>query len=163
MKPIAIVSLEDEPEVREAILRDLEPLAPHFDIEAAEDVEVARDLIKTLKAEGRQVGLIFCDHRLPGTSGVEFLTQLHADPETQAMRKVLLTGQADHQDTIRAINQAGLHHYIAKPWRSEELIDTAKRELTEFLLDQKISPLPYLEVLDDPRLLDLLSKSSMID
>ena len=86
MTKIAILSLEDEPEVRQAITRDLEPFANTFRIEGAEDVEDAKELIASIVADGDVVGLILCDHRLPGTTGVDFLTQLQEEPETRAIR-----------------------------------------------------------------------------
>ena len=58
MKRIAIISIEDEPEVRQAIIRDLEPYTKSFRIEGAEDVEDARDLIASIKDEGDWVGWV---------------------------------------------------------------------------------------------------------
>ena len=164
MNRIAIVSLEDEPEVRQAIIRDLEPFASAFRIEGAEDVEDARDLIASIREEGDSVGLILCDHRLPGTTGVEFLTELQDDALDQAIRKVLVTGQADHQDTIQAINAGGLHHYITKPWQIDELADVVRAQLTDFVLQSpEIDPLPYVGVLDGPRLMEKIARGSAID
>ncbi len=164
MNQIAILSVEDEPEVREAIRRDLRPYEKHFRIEAAEDVADAREAIAQIEEDDDVLGLILCDHRLPGETGVEFLTQLHGDEEHQAVRKVLLTGQADQKDTIRAINEGGLHHYIGKPWKPEELVDVVRNELSEFVLrSEKIDPMPYVSILDGPRLLDKISRGTRID
>jgi len=163
MNRIAILSLEDEAEVRQAIARDLEPFAKLFRIEAAEDVGDARELIQSIDDEGDRTGLILCDHRLPGTTGVEFLTQLQAEPEHQGMRKVLVTGQADQQDTIRAINDGGLHRYIAKPWSADELQGVVREQLTEYLLEQDLDPMPFLSLLDDPRLLERIGRGARID
>lgn len=167
MSQIAIVSLEDEPEVRQAIIRDLEPFAEAFRIEGAEDVEDARELMESIRKDGDRIGLILCDHRLPGTTGVEFLTQLQAGgagPEDLAIRKVLLTGQADHNDTIKAINAGGLHHYVSKPWTPEQLVDVVREQLTEFVLQAKdLDPLPYTSVLDGARLMEKVARGPLID
>jgi two-component system chemotaxis response regulator CheY len=164
MNPIAILSIEDEPEVREAVRRDLRPFEQQFRIEAAEDVADAREAIAQIEADGGRVGLILADHRLPGVTGVDFLTELHNDGEHHTIRKVLLTGQADQQDTIRAVNQGGLHHYVAKPWQPEKLAEVVRNELTEFVLrNDDIDPLPYVAVLDGPRLLEKISRGSRID
>lgn len=167
MSQIAIVSLEDEPEVRQAILRDLEPFAEDFRIEGAEDVDDARELIESIRKDGDRIGLILCDHRLPGTSGVDFLTQLNsedAEKEDQAIRKVLVTGQADHNDTINAINSGGLHHYVPKPWAPEQLADVVREQLTEFVMQSKdIDPLPYTAVLDGVRLMEKVARGPRID
>lgn len=164
MSQIVILSIEDEPEVREAIRRDLRPFADKFRIEAAEDIPDARELINSIYDDGDTVGLVLCDHRLPGTTGVEFLTELHADPERQAIRKVLVTGQAGHEDTIRAINDGGLHHYISKPWKSENLLEIVRAQLTEFVLaSSEIDPMPYVAILDGPRLLEKISRGPAVD
>ena len=161
---IAIISLEDEPEVRQAILRDLEPFTGSFRIEGAEDADDARELIASIAEEGDRVGLILCDHRLPGISGVEFLTELQADESTRSIRKVLLTGQADHADTIQAINSGGLHHYLTKPWRPEELDSVVRQQLTDFVLDAPdIDPLPYVQSLDGVRLMAKVAAAGTID
>ena len=54
------------------------------------------------------LSLILADHRLPGRDGVDLLVELHRQPDTAVIKKVLVTGQADQQDTIRAVNEAGL-------------------------------------------------------
>lgn len=154
MKNIAILCVEDEPEVREAILRDLRPLEAFFEIESAGDTADAAAILADFANRGILTGLILCDHRLPGESGVEFLTRIHDVPGYRDTRKVLLTGQAGHQDTIKAINQAGLSHYLAKPWDPTELVETSKEQLTGYVLGRDdVDPLPYLAILDAPRLL----------
>lgn len=163
MNRISILSVEDEPEVRQAITRDLEMFTKLFRIEVAEDVDDAREVIESIDADGDRVGVILCDHRLPGTTGVEFLIELEAEPNHQGIRKVLVTGQADQQDTIRAINTGGLDHYVAKPWQAEVLQTIVKEQLTEFILSQDLDPIPFLSMLDDSRLLERVARGSRID
>ncbi len=154
MSEIAILVVEDEPEVRDAVVRDLTPFAHHFRIEVAEDVADARSVLQELAGQGVAVGLILCDHLLPGTLGTDFLIELHADDATRATRKVLLTGQAGLEDTVRAINEAGLDYYIAKPWTPGALQETVRNQLTEFVLAGDFDLLEYVVVLDGPRLVE---------
>ncbi len=164
MKRIAIVSLEDEPEVRQAITRDLEPFAEAFRIEGAEDVEEARELLASIRKDGDVVGLILCDHRLPGTTGVDFLTEIEGDEEMRRMRKVLVTGQAGHEDTIRAINAGGLDHYVSKPWLPEQLVAVVREQLTDFVLSSpEVDALPYVGVLDGARLMEKIGRGTRVD
>lgn len=163
MNQISILSLDDEPEVRQAITRDLEPFSKLFRIEVAEDVEDARDVIHSIDEDGDFLGLILCDHRLPGTSGVEFLIQLEAEENHKGVRKVLVTGQADQQDTIRAINTGGLDHYISKPWQADALQSIVREQLTGYILDNDIDPIPFLSVLDDPRLFEQIARGPSVD
>jgi len=158
MKNIAILCVEDEPEVREAILRDLRPLEEFFEIESAGDTADASAVLAEFANRDILVGLILCDHRLPGETGVEFLTRIHAEAQYRDTRKVLLTGQAGHQDTIKAVNDAGLNHYIGKPWDPAELLESSIDQLTRYIVGRDdIDPMPYLAVLDAPRLLEKIA------
>ena len=153
---LALLVLEDEPEVRAALLRDLAPFDPPVRLEPAEDVDDARAVLRELAAAGDALALVLADHRLPGTTGVDLLVELHGDPEHSSARKVLVTGQADQQDTIRAVNEAGLDHYITKPWDPEELVALVRDELTSFVLAADIDPLPHLRALDAARVMPAL-------
>ncbi|NNL68482.1 MAG: response regulator [Acidimicrobiia bacterium] len=157
MSQIVILVLEDEPEVRDAVIRDLDPFTGTFPVEATEDADDARQVIAELHSRGDVVGLILCDHLLPGLRGTDFLVELDRDPETTSMRKILLTGQAGHDDTIRAINDGGLDHYVAKPWAPDELQRVVRDQLTEFVLAEADDLLPYVNTLDGSRLLEEIS------
>ena len=52
------------------------------------------------------------------------------------------------------MNEAGLHHYIAKPWDPVELLAVARDALTGAVLDADLDPLPFVAHLDGPRLLE---------
>ena len=153
---LTVLLLEDEPPVREALTRDLAAFRDAIRIEVAEDADDAWAVITEVDADGDRLALVLADHRLPGTSGVDFLTQLPDDARTVHTRKVLVTGQADQQDTIRAVNEAGLDHYIAKPWDPDELTDVVRVQLTEHVLEHRLDPLPHLRALDAARVMPLL-------
>lgn len=158
MNQILILCIEDEAEVREALVRDLAGYRPLFRVEAAEDAADARAVLREAEARGDRVGLILCDHLLPGQHGVDLLIELHREPATRATRKVLITGQAGLEDTIRAVNQAGLHHYIAKPWQPAELGAVVRAQLTEYVLAVEDDLLSYISVLDGARLLEAIAQ-----
>lgn len=153
MNRIAILVIEDEPEVREAISRDLEGFTDNFQIELAEDVVDARTVMAELSAGGDRVGLALCDHLLPGERGVDFLVELNGDPTTRPIRKVLITGQAGLEDTIRAVNEADLDHYIAKPWTVENLHEVVRQQLTDYVIESDEDLLPFVAILDGARLM----------
>ena len=158
MNELVVLVVEDEAEVREAVVRDLAPLAGSVRIEAADDVDDARAAMADVAADGDRLGLVLADHRLPGATGVDFLVELHAEPATAATRKVLVTGQAGQADTIRAVNDAGLDHYVAKPWDPAELLEVTRRALTDFVIDEGLDLLRYVRDLDGPRLLDAYAR-----
>ena len=155
---LAILILEDEAEVRAAVERDLLSFAEHIRVEVASDVEEAWEVIDELTEDGDVLALALCDHRMPGTTGVEFLVQMMDDDRTAATRKVLVTGQAQLRDTVRAVNEADLDHYIAKPWDVDELHQVVRTMLTDYVEDMDIDPLPYLDVLDATRAMEIVRR-----
>lgn len=153
---LALLILEDERAVREALRRDLAPFASHIRLEEAEDVETARDVITEIDADGDQLALVLADHRLPGTSGVDFLISLRTDERASMARTILVTGQADQEDTIRAINEAQLDRYVAKPWQPELLCQMVRDQLTDYVVSRRLDPLPHLPALDAAAAMTLL-------
>lgn len=160
---LAILVIEDEPEVRAALARDLEAFAGDLRVEFAEDVDDARDLVDEVSGDGDAIALLLADHRLPGESGVDFLVSTMTDERVVNARRVLVTGQADHADTIRAVNSGGLDHYIAKPWDVEDLHTVVRDQLTDYVLDTGINPLPYLSHLDAARAMGSVRRFGMSD
>lgn len=69
-----------------------------------------------------QPDLVISDFLMPDMNGIEFLQQVkNRLPETTC---VLLTGYADKENAISAINRVGLYRYIEKPWDNHELLLT---------------------------------------
>lgn len=153
---LAVLVVEDEEPVRAALARDLAPFASTVRIEMAEDVEDAYSVVGEVAEDGDVIGLILSDHRLPGTSGVDFLIEAGSDARLSKARKVLVTGQANHEDTIRAINLAHISQYVAKPWHKELLQELVRDQLTTFVMDNGINPLPHLQALNPARAMDAL-------
>lgn len=163
MMKLTILILEDEPEVRVALERDLMEFADIVRIEPAQDVADAWEVVDDITADGDVLALALCDHRLPGTTGVDFLVDMMDDERTQLTRKVLVTGQADLKDTVRAVNSAQLDHYIAKPWDADELRNTVRECLTDYVELAGIDPLPVMPALEPDRAMALVRNRSVAD
>ena len=73
-----------------------------------------------LQAESRNVALIISDQRMPGMSGDQFLEKARKIAP-DAMR-FLLTGYADMEAVIKAVNNGGINRYLTKPWNDEALL-----------------------------------------
>ncbi|WP_022868899.1 response regulator [Schaalia vaccimaxillae] len=151
---LTILSLEDEADVRDALERDLEEFWTKIRLETAEDVDDAWAVLDEIHGEGEDLALVLSDHRLPGKSGVDFLVELRKDERFAGVRTVLVTGQADQDDTIRAVNQAGLDYYIAKPWDVQTLKKVVRDQLTNYVLEMGVDPLPYMPLLDGVRVME---------
>ena len=158
MPKIFILCVEDEAEVLDAVVRDLNSMESRFPVESAQSAAEARQVVDRILAGGGQLGLVLCDHIMPVENGVEFLVELQQSPRTAAARKVLLTGQADLQATVKAVNEARLDYYIAKPWTKVALLDVVRTQLTEYALEMEQDLIPYLGVLDGARLADAIRR-----
>jgi thioredoxin reductase (NADPH) len=139
-KPI-ILTVDDEPQVLNAIERDLrQQYAGSYRIIKAGSGAQALETVQQLKQRNAPVALFLADQRMPGMSGTEFLTEaLKFYPEAG---KVLLTAYADTEAAIASINTIGLDHYLMKPWSPPEL--NLYPVLDDLLSDWQANvPLPY--------------------
>ncbi|MFC1650741.1 response regulator [Candidatus Latescibacterota bacterium] len=76
--------------------------------------------IKALKyIESNSVDLVISDYVMPEMDGITFLAKVREiKPE---IPRIILTGYADKENAIKAINDVGLFQYIEKPWDNEDL------------------------------------------
>ena len=66
------------------------------------------------------VDVVVSDYLMPKMNGIQFLTKAkQLQPEAA---RVLLTGHADKQSAIQAINEVGLYQYLEKPWDNSQLL-----------------------------------------
>jgi hypothetical protein len=71
-----------------------------------------------------------------GMKGDELLKQVHA--QVPNALNIMLGGQADIEAVARSIEHAKLYRFIAKPWRSEDLILTVKKALDSYECDREL-------------------------
>jgi len=139
-KPV-IMSVDDEPQVLNAINRDLrQHYGKEYRVLKAGSGQEALAALYELKKRNEPVALFVADQRMPEMSGTEFLTQARElYPEA---RKILLTAYADTEAAIASINTIDLDHYLMKPWDppEEKLIPVLDDLLNDWLVT--VSP-PY--------------------
>jgi thioredoxin reductase (NADPH) len=117
-KPV-LLTVDDDHEVLRAIERDLRRnYAKDYRVLRAESGPAALEIVRELKLRSNPVALFLVDQRMPGQSGVEFLEKaIELFPDA---KRVLLTAYADTDAAIAAINEAGINHYLLKPWDPPE-------------------------------------------
>src|SRR4030095_13242227 len=117
-KPV-LLTVDDDHEVLRAIERDLRRrYASDYRVLRAESGQEAVKIVRELKVRNNAIALFLIDQRMPGMSGVEFLAEvITLFPDA---KRVLLTAYADTDAAIAAINQAGVDHYLLKPWDPPE-------------------------------------------
>lgn len=117
-RPI-LLAVDDDTSVLEAVVQDLRrKYAQHYRIVRAASGQAALDTCSQLKERGDSVALFLSDQRMPGMTGVDFLSR--AMPLYPEAKRVLLTAYADTEAAIRAINTAKIHYYLNKPWDPPE-------------------------------------------
>ena len=80
------------------------------------------------KARHTAYDLVLCDYRMPLMSGVAFLAQFREIQPDAA--RLILSGYADLNGLIEAINAAGISRFISKPWNDYELVATLGQVLS---------------------------------
>ena len=125
-RPTVLV-VDDEPRSCEVIAR---LLGEEFDVVTAAGAAEAERVL-----ESAFVQVIFCDQRMPEMSGVAFLARVRERwPE---IIRIIVTGYTDPDDMIRAINEAGIYQFIAKPWHPDQLVLAARTGARMFLLQRE--------------------------
>ena len=83
----------------------------------------------------KTIDLVISDYLMPEMTGIEFL--LEVKKLQPFATRILLTGYADKENAIRAINDVGLYQYIEKPWDNENLKLVIQNGLERrFLMEQ---------------------------
>ncbi len=70
--------------------------------------------------KNNQCSVIISDFIMPDMNGIEFL--LKAKEIDSNVTQILLTGYADKENAIKAINEVGIFKYIEKPWNNDDII-----------------------------------------
>jgi two-component system, probable response regulator PhcQ len=107
-----ILVVDDEDNVRNAIRRSLrkEGYELFFASEPSEGLTILKE---------NRIDLVISDHLMPNMTGLEFLKIVH-NRHPDCMR-IMLTGHADMQTAIDAINQGEIYRFLTKPWDDTEL------------------------------------------
>jgi len=133
-----IVMIVDDEVMVAAALRSF------LELETGYEVLTYTSPVEALPAlQEQDVKVIISDFMMPVMDGITFLR--NARVARPFATRILLTGYADKENAIRAINEVGLYHYFEKPWDNEHLkmvIRNGIERCTLFTeLDQRVSAL----------------------
>jgi putative two-component system response regulator len=113
-KPEPLIYIVDDEEMVATALQSFLQLETSYDIRTFSS---GADALAAIEAE--PVSVIVADFMMPAMDGITFLRRAR---ELKPMTtRVLLTGYADKENAIRAINEAGLYYYLEKPWDNDHL------------------------------------------
>jgi DNA-binding NtrC family response regulator len=111
---VIIVIVDDEEMVLKS-LNSLLTLETSYTVKTFLSTSEALDFIKK-----NDVDLVVSDYLMPDMDGLSFLDRVkQMRPEVP---RIILTGYADKENAIKAINDVGLFQYIEKPWDNNDLL-----------------------------------------
>jgi len=112
--PPSVYVVDDDPLVTESLSRALE-LETDWRVAAFNDGAHALAAMPAAPPD-----VVLSDFKMPGMDGIAFLRRVRAaHPDAVLM---LLTGYADKESAIQAINEIGIWQYVEKPWDLGDLL-----------------------------------------
>ena len=109
-----IVVVDDEEMVLTS-LNSFLSLETDYDVQSFSNPKDAIAFVKD-----NDVDLVLSDYLMPEMDGITFLGEVRKlQPNVP---RIILTGYADKENAIKAINEVGLFQYIEKPWNNDDLL-----------------------------------------
>jgi len=138
MKPTVLI-VDDEQHILNSINRSLRL---DYNIILSLDGKSALQILRE-----QEVSAILADQRMPRLTGSEFFHEaIKIQPDTT---RVLITGYADIEAVVQAVNDGQIFYYIEKPWEPEDLKLVVKRAVERYQLIKKNKDLLHeLEVVN---------------
>jgi DNA-binding NtrC family response regulator len=124
-----IVIVDDEEMVLQS-LNSILSLETEYNVVLYTNPQEALNFIKD-----NDIHLVISDYLMPQMDGISFLAQVRGlKPQVP---RIILTGYADKENAIKAINEVGLFQYIEKPWDNDDLLIIIRNGLEKLkLLEQ---------------------------
>ncbi|MGD8413990.1 MAG: response regulator [Candidatus Latescibacterota bacterium] len=125
------IILVDDEEMVLTSLRSILSLETDYNVKTFLSAKEALDHIAN-----NDVDLVISDYLMPEMDGITFLARVRElKPE---IPRIILTGYADKENAIKAINEVGLYQYIEKPWDNEDLMIVIRNGLEKQKLLKKL-------------------------
>ena len=125
-----IIVVDDE----EMVLTSLDAF---LTLETDYEIFTFSSAVKALEfAKSNDFDLVISDYLMPEMDGITFLANIRdIKPEVP---RIVLTGYADKENAIKAINDVGLFQYIEKPWDNNDLLLVIRNGLEKQYLMKKL-------------------------
>jgi len=112
MEKSKLLLVDDEPNLTSALVRSLD--RTQFQIFTADSAQQGLMILA-----GNDIDVVVSDERMPGMTGSQFLSEVRKQwPNTIRM---ILSGQADLEAAVRAINEGEVYRFLLKPCHPKEL------------------------------------------
>ncbi len=117
LSKICVLVVDDEPGMRNFLVKTLSPLCRAVD--AVGDTEAA-----SARLAARQYDIMILDNIMPGQKGLEWLAEQRK--EGAVTDTILITAYADLQTAIEAL-RAGASDFVLKPFRTNQILNALRR------------------------------------
>ncbi len=120
-----ILFVDDDSNLLAALKRGMRK---QFDISVAVGPQLGLEMISQMGP----FAVVVADMRMPGMDGIEFLSRVkEIAPDTVRM---MLTGNADLQTAINAVNEGNIFRFLTKPCPQETMVTTVEAGLEQYRL-----------------------------
>jgi DNA-binding NtrC family response regulator len=127
-----VLFVDDEPNILEGVRRQLRKLVT---LDTASNADEGMQAV----LQNGPYAVVISDMRMPYMNGTKFLSQVRAvHPDTVRM---ILSGQADVDSTIAAINDAQIFRFLTKPCSGDNLVSAVEAALQQFEHNQTVRAL----------------------
>ena len=120
-----VLVVDDEPLVVKS-LQALLTLEGDYEVLGFTSCRVALEALRT-----RPCDVAISDFLMPEMDGVAFLKEVRRLYVEVPL--IILTGHADKESAIRAINEVGLYQYLEKPWKNDDFLQIIEGALNQRL------------------------------
>ena len=125
------ILIVDDEEIVLTSIHSFLSLETKYNVKTFTSAEKALEYIKN-----NDIDLVVSDYLMPEMDGITFLSQVKKlKPDVP---RIILTGYADKENAIKAINDVGLFQYIEKPWENDDLLIIFRNGLERQKLMKKL-------------------------
>jgi len=131
--PVSILFVDDDEQILNALKRLTRVLKERVFL--CQDSREAMNIIKS-----EHIDIVVSDYRMPNIDGISLLSEISNNyPE---IIRIMLTGNADVDVMLGAINNGRIWGFIEKPWQGAQLLSTLKQAVqTRHLLRSRVNNL----------------------
>lgn len=126
-----VIAIVDDEEMVLTSLRSFLLLETDYEVEIYQSPQAALDGLVD-----RPLDLVISDYLMPGMNGIELLLEIKKTHPFAT--RILLTGYADKENAIKAINEVGIYQYVEKPWDNDDLKIIIQNGLERRFLMEKL-------------------------